>query len=117
MADWNKRLRAARRDLGLSTADLATRAGLSVASVRAYETGRRHPTREHLSQILDCLRLDRQTRNEVLVDAGLAPQLLLEAAMAGSGAFGPEIAGKVAELVYWHLTGGFSPGDSRTILL
>jgi transcriptional regulator with XRE-family HTH domain len=73
MADWNKRLRAARRDLGLSTADLATRAGLSTASVRAYETGRRHPTREHLSQILDCVRLDRQTRNELFVDAGLAP--------------------------------------------
>ena len=76
MADWNKRLRAARQELGLGPGDLAARAGLSEASVRAYEMGRRHPTREHLSRILDCLRLDRQTRNELLVDAGLAPDAL-----------------------------------------
>ena len=73
MPDWNKRLRAARRDLGLRPADLAARAGVSEASVRAYETGRRHPTREHLSWIMECLRLDRQTRNELFIDAGLAP--------------------------------------------
>ncbi len=76
MADWNKRLRASRRDLGLSPGDLAARAGLSEASVRAYETGRRHPTREHLSRILECLRLDRQSRNELLVSAGLAPDAI-----------------------------------------
>jgi ATP-dependent helicase/nuclease subunit B len=44
------------------------------------------------------------------VDAGLAPQLLLEAAMAEAGAFGPELAGHAAELTYWRLTGGFEPG-------
>ncbi|HEY1935118.1 MAG TPA: double-strand break repair protein AddB [Acetobacteraceae bacterium] len=49
------------------------------------------------------------------VDAGLAPQLLLEAAMAGAGAFGAELAGAVAELVYWHLTGGFQPGELRSL--
>ncbi len=76
MADWNKRLRAARRDLGLRPGDLAARTGLSEASVRAYEMGRRHPTREHLSRILECLRLDRQSRNELLVSAGLAPDAI-----------------------------------------
>ena len=46
------------------------------------------------------------------VERGLAPQLLLEAAMAAAGAFGPELAGKATELAYWHLTGGFEPGKA-----
>jgi ATP-dependent helicase/nuclease subunit B len=49
------------------------------------------------------------------VDAGLAPQLLLEAAMAEAGAFGEALAGAVAELVYWHLSGGFDPGASVSL--
>jgi ATP-dependent helicase/nuclease subunit B len=44
------------------------------------------------------------------VDAGLAPQLLLEAALAEAGAFGPELAAEAAELTYWRLTGGFDAG-------
>jgi ATP-dependent helicase/nuclease subunit B len=49
------------------------------------------------------------------VDAGLAPQLLLEAAMAEAGAFGDQIAGASEELTYWHLTGGFHAGEERTL--
>ena len=49
------------------------------------------------------------------VDAGLAPQLLLEAAMAAAGAFGPDAAGQATELIYWHLTGGASAGEVRTL--
>jgi ATP-dependent helicase/nuclease subunit B len=49
------------------------------------------------------------------VEAGFRPQLPLEAAMAEAGAFGPELAGVTAELVYWHLTGGFIPADQRII--
>jgi ATP-dependent helicase/nuclease subunit B len=49
------------------------------------------------------------------VDAGLAPQLLLEAAMAQAGAFGGELATPVAELTYWHLSGGFDPGSSTSL--
>jgi ATP-dependent helicase/nuclease subunit B len=49
------------------------------------------------------------------VDAGLAPQLLLEAAMAEAGAFGSELRGTVAELAYWHLTGGIEPGEVRLL--
>ena len=49
------------------------------------------------------------------VDAGLAPQLLLEAAMADAGAFAGVLAGAVAELVYWHLSGGFDPGASVSL--
>ena len=49
------------------------------------------------------------------MDAGLAPQLLLEAAMAAAGAFGAALAGTAAELTYWHLTGGFHAGELRTL--
>ena len=49
-------------------------------------------------------------------DAGDAPQLPLEAAMAASGAFGAEFQGGAAELLYWHLSGGHQPGEARAIL-
>ncbi len=49
------------------------------------------------------------------VGAGLAPQLPLEAAMAAAGAFGPEVVGRSFELVYWHLTGGFTPGEATVL--
>ncbi len=49
------------------------------------------------------------------VDSGLAPQLLLEAAMAADGAFGPDLTGQATELQYWHLTGGFRPGEIRQL--
>ena len=49
------------------------------------------------------------------VDAGRAPQLLLEAAMLQAGAFGDTLSGQVAELTYWHLTGGHDPGELRNL--
>jgi ATP-dependent helicase/nuclease subunit B len=49
------------------------------------------------------------------VEAGFAPQLPLEAAMAASGAFKGVAAGVAAELTYWHLTGGFAAGAPRTL--
>ncbi len=49
------------------------------------------------------------------VDAGLAPQLLLEAAMAEAGAFGQSVIGQADELTYWHMTGGFLPGEVRSL--
>ncbi len=49
------------------------------------------------------------------VEQGYAPQLLLEAAMAGAGAFGPDLVGDAAELAYWHLTGGFVPGEVHAL--
>ena len=45
------------------------------------------------------------------VEAGLAPQLPLEACMALEGAFGAEWQAEAAELTYWHLMGGYSPGE------
>jgi ATP-dependent helicase/nuclease subunit B len=49
------------------------------------------------------------------VDAGLAPQLLLEAAMAEAGGFGACLTGRAGELIYWHLTGGYEPGEVRSL--
>ena len=51
-----------------------------------------------------------QAPNSRQVEEGRAPQLPLEAAMAEAGAFGPELTGPVAELVYWQISGGFEPG-------
>lgn len=53
--------------------------------------------------------------SQAAVNDGLAPQLPLEAAMAANGAFGDDIAGPAAELIYWHLTGGASAGEVRTL--
>jgi ATP-dependent helicase/nuclease subunit B len=49
------------------------------------------------------------------VDEGFAPQLPLEAAMAQAGGFGEDLTGLVTELTYWHLTGGFVPGEVRVL--
>lgn len=49
------------------------------------------------------------------VEKGYAPQLLLEAAMAADGAFGPDLSGPAAELAYWRLTGGLPAGEVRQL--
>ena len=49
------------------------------------------------------------------VVSGMAPQLPLEAAMAAAAAFGPAYAGPARELTFWHLTGSFHPGQSRSL--
>ena len=49
------------------------------------------------------------------VEAGYAPQLPLEAAMAEAGAFGEALAGVAGELAYWRLTGGYVPGEASRL--
>jgi len=49
------------------------------------------------------------------VEAGLAPQLPLEAAMAAAGAFGAERQGRAAELSYWQVSGGYVPGQELSL--
>jgi ATP-dependent helicase/nuclease subunit B len=53
--------------------------------------------------------------NQKAVDEGLAPQLLLEAAMAAEGGFGADLIGASSELIYWQLSGGVDPGDSKPL--
>jgi len=49
------------------------------------------------------------------IEKGYASQLLLEAAMAADGAFGPDLAGPAAELAYWRLTGGLPAAEIREL--
>lgn len=49
------------------------------------------------------------------VDAGLAPQLLLEAAIAAEAGFGIELHGVAAYLIYWHLTGSIDAGKAYAL--
>ena len=45
----------------------------------------------------------------------IAPQMALEGAMAGAGAFGPDLHGVATELTYWKLSGGFKPGEESQV--
>jgi ATP-dependent helicase/nuclease subunit B len=47
------------------------------------------------------------------VQEGWSSQLVLEAAMALRGAFGPDLEAKAAEIVYWRLSGGAEAGRER----
>lgn len=49
------------------------------------------------------------------VQAGLSPQLPLEAAMVQEGAFRGLPAGEVAEIAYWRLSGREPAGEIRTV--
>jgi transcriptional regulator with XRE-family HTH domain len=70
MESWFRMLRAARSGLGVGQADLAARADISLASLKSYELGKRHPSRPYLIAILDALKLERSHRNAILGAAG-----------------------------------------------
>jgi transcriptional regulator with XRE-family HTH domain len=70
---WSLRLQAARKALRISRSELAAKARVSVQTVKAYELGLRHPSRLFLTAILDALKMERSTRNEILESAGFAP--------------------------------------------
>ena len=71
--DWSLWLVEARKQVRLSRAELARRASLSPETVRAYEEGRRRPTIESLTAILDALKLDRTEGNRIRLALGFAP--------------------------------------------
>ena len=70
---WFDMLAAARQRVGLSQAELAARSHVSAESIKAYERGKRHPSRPYLTAILDALRRLNPT----------VPLDLLHQAMAG----------------------------------
>ena len=70
---WQQRLVAARQAEGLSQLQLAAAAGISLATLKAYEQRRRKPSRTLLTRLLDALKLDRRERNEILAAAGYVP--------------------------------------------
>jgi len=73
MDEWRDQLRDARKRLGLSQRAIAAISGVSYEAVRKYERGTRHPSRHHLSSIIDALQVDRAWRNRLLAAAGYAP--------------------------------------------
>ena len=87
MAGWREELRQARLDVRLSRDALAKRCGLSPESLRAYETGRRHPPRPTLTAILDALEPDPVRRRSVMIGAGYAPDVDHVGQLAPAGDF------------------------------
>ena len=73
---WHAQLRNAREDLGLTQSGLANLAGVSRDTIRAYEQGRRRPTRQALDAVLSALRLDRLEANQIRHALGFASDYL-----------------------------------------
>lgn len=72
MPTWNEQLRELRRGRHWTLAELSTCSGISRESIRSYEMGRRHPSRDHLLRLLDCLTADPSTRRAILSAAGFS---------------------------------------------
>lgn len=70
--DWRAALRQARKRRQMTQARLAQTAGLSLAAVKAYESGARHPSPLALKAIIDSLGLTREEANPILAGAGYA---------------------------------------------
>jgi transcriptional regulator with XRE-family HTH domain len=49
------KIRMARTSLGLTQSQLAERVGVRSLSVHRWESGRTHPSKEHLGRLADCL--------------------------------------------------------------
>lgn len=71
--NWYQLLAEARQRLSISQAEVAARAHVSVASIKSYESGKRHPSRPYLTAILDALKVERGARNDILAAAGFVP--------------------------------------------
>jgi ATP-dependent helicase/nuclease subunit B len=119
IADWIAETETARRQLNSPVSIeseiagdmlLARPGGAFRLTGRADRIERRH---DGTLAILDYKTGTPPSQQEV--EAGLAPQLLLEAAMAAVGGFGAAATGHAAELIYWHLTGGFVAGEARSL--
>jgi transcriptional regulator with XRE-family HTH domain len=81
--NWSQELRNARAELGLSRSGAARLASVSPETIKAYETGRRKPSRELLARILTALKIEVGTRNRILTGAGF---------VVGATLFPPEVA-------------------------
>jgi transcriptional regulator with XRE-family HTH domain len=78
MADeWRALLRKARREMGITVPQAAGRAGISPETVRAYEGGRRKPSRTHLLALVRGLQVNAANGNAILERAGFAPERTL----------------------------------------
>ena len=83
---WNLELRALREIAELTRAELAARAAVSEASIRAYESGARHPARETLNALLNALSVEPIRRHQIQVGAGYAT----DGGLVGAAPEGPD---------------------------
>jgi ATP-dependent helicase/nuclease subunit B len=117
IADWVAAQEALRRSRAAPQRIAAEVSGLWALPEQSFQLrGRADRIERHAGGTLAIL--DYKTGappSQTAVDQGFAPQLPLEAAMAQSGGFGPDLIGQVTELTYWHLTGGFEPGEARAL--
>lgn len=70
--NWRAALRALRETMRLDRRQTGKLAGVSPETVRAYETGRRAPSRPTLLALLLALRASRNDRNRILTAAGFS---------------------------------------------
>lgn len=70
--DWKTALRDWRKSESLTQAALAARSGLSLAAVRAYESGARRPSSSALQSLIDAIGIPREEANRLLAAAGYA---------------------------------------------
>lgn len=79
---WSLDLRHIREELGLSRSDVSNLSGVSAETIKAYESGRRKPSREMLEAVLDALNVHAMERNSIVTGAGY---------VAGATRFPPEV--------------------------
>ncbi len=70
--DWRAELRAHRLERGLSQAEVARRAGLSLSAVKAYERGDRRPSARALDEMIEAIGLAHDEANPIRAGAGYA---------------------------------------------
>lgn len=85
-APWYQQLKDLRETAGLTQREVAQRAAISEASIRSYETGRRHPARETLAALLHALAVEPIRRIRILEGAGFAG----EPGVVGMAPSGPD---------------------------
>ena len=73
--EWRHNLRGWRTRESLTQADVAARSGLSLASIRAYESGARRPSANALQSMIDAIGIPREEANRLLASAGYAVDL------------------------------------------
>lgn len=72
-SDWREYLRDARKRLGLSQRALAESTGVSLETVRGYESGKRNASRVGLESLIAALKIPNVIANEMRESAGFAP--------------------------------------------
>jgi transcriptional regulator with XRE-family HTH domain len=111
--EWFEMLREARLRLGLSQVELASRAFVSIPSVKLYEQGRRHPSRPYLVALLEALGLERIDRARILEAAGYRSDDYSHAAEYPTGMFSAAEAAKEVHKYPWP---AYVVGDSLSLI-